>query len=254
MVHASLSGLGWVIGGSEAVVLALLDAVEQPGTNLRPDELGGQSLRARGLTVAPAPRLRGAPAGIRSRAVRARALRRTARRAHPHVAGCPPQRQPRRQRGGGRIARRRADRPSRPRRCVRSRHAVCTARRVARPGAAAQRTAAHDQPAPPREAVAAVPAKRRVRYRAAADRRPAALGPLRAHRRAPRPPYTRCVPAAHEPVAVIAEAALAAGVGWIGLIGPADCHLFDAASLTRSPASGSTSASDDRPARRRPRR
>jgi len=36
LVHSSLSVLGWVVGGSEAVVLALEDAVGESGTQMTP--------------------------------------------------------------------------------------------------------------------------------------------------------------------------------------------------------------------------
>jgi aminoglycoside 3-N-acetyltransferase len=84
------------------------------------------------------------------------------------------------------------------------------------------------------EATASVSGKRRVRYRAPLS----VNGMIAWHwfedidvRRGP-VPYERVLPDGESPIAVITQAALDAGVGWSRPIGAARCHLFPAPELT----------------------
>lgn len=43
LVHSSLTSLGWVIGGAQAVVMALIEAVGESGTLMMPTQTGGLS-------------------------------------------------------------------------------------------------------------------------------------------------------------------------------------------------------------------
>ncbi|KIL38461.1 hypothetical protein SD70_26190 [Gordoniibacillus kamchatkensis] len=43
LVHSSLTSLGWVVGGAQAVVMALLEAVGESGTLMMPTQTGGLS-------------------------------------------------------------------------------------------------------------------------------------------------------------------------------------------------------------------
>jgi aminoglycoside 3-N-acetyltransferase len=43
LVHSSLTSLGWVVGGAQAVVMALIEAVGESGTLMMPTQTGGLS-------------------------------------------------------------------------------------------------------------------------------------------------------------------------------------------------------------------
>ena len=101
LVHSSLSALGWVCGGAQALVEALLDALGPDGTLVVPTHTSGNSEPSRvagaagaGGVVAGDPR---GDAGVRPRGhAGSRARRRGGGRAH--LAGRAPQRLTRRSR------------------------------------------------------------------------------------------------------------------------------------------------------------
>jgi aminoglycoside 3-N-acetyltransferase len=236
MVHAALSRLGWVVGGSETVLRALLDATGPRGTVCAQvswqeaplDQAGRPESHRRAYAAAPLPfvpevaeaarfegrlaeRLRTWPGARRSANADTGVAAFGAHAAwlvdpHPHDDGFGP---------GTPYAR-----------------LVEADGHVLLLGAPLHTISLLHHA----EAIARVRAKRRVRYDVPL---PARGGGVRWHvcedidvRGGPFP-YARAVPPGEPPLGVIARAALGAGIGEMQPIGAARCHRFPARALVR---------------------
>jgi aminoglycoside 3-N-acetyltransferase len=236
MVHASLSRLGWVVGGSEAVVRSLLAAVGPSGTICAQvswqetplDLLGHPASHRRAYAAAPLPFVPEVAEAARFEGRLAERVRtwpgaRRSANADTGVAAVGAQ----------------ADWLVEPHgpddgfgRGTPYARLVQAGGQVLLLGAPLETISLLHHA----EAIARVREKRRVRYRLPVAGAGGVVqwrdcedldvrnGPV---------PYERVVRDGEPPLAVIARAALAAGVGERGRIGAAPCHLFSAAPLVR---------------------
>src|SRR5215208_618984 len=149
LVHARMSALGWVVGGSGAVVSALLEALGPDGTLMALRLLAGARLPRERVAGRAPRRLRRRAAGVRPGHGGGRARPRTDPGARAHVARRRAQRAPRSEHGRGRPTRAHAHRPPSAAGRLRPGQPARAPRRGGRRRADARRAArdAHD-PAP----------------------------------------------------------------------------------------------------------